>query len=78
VHHDGSVSLHTRSNKYGKLVSGQLLCVPQVGFKILFCPIISSSSSSFSSFRFAHGLLTLIYLALGLAGVDQTVQAAFS
>jgi hypothetical protein len=30
VHHDGSVSLHTRSMKYGKLDSGQLVCVPQV------------------------------------------------
>ncbi len=33
VHHDGSVSLHTRSTKYGKLVSGQLLCVPQALIK---------------------------------------------
>jgi exosome complex RNA-binding protein Rrp4 len=30
VHHDGSVALHTRSMKYGKLDSGQLVCVPQV------------------------------------------------
>jgi exosome complex component RRP4 len=33
VHHDGSLSLHTRSMKYGKLDGGQLVCVPQALIK---------------------------------------------